>query len=190
MHPLTPNDVIGWTDDDLERVYVQAVAEAPPVACFVEIGAFLGRSTILMAKLIEASGKTITFSTVDTFQGSPDELVQMALRDNLQDGNLRLAFDLNTKRHGVQERIHVLQMPSVEAARFFPDSSLSFVFIDGDHRYEAVSADIQAWLPKVISGAVIAGHDAYCPGVGAAVKELLPGHEVRGTCWWYRVPGE
>ena len=34
-----------------------------------------------------------------------------------------------------------------------------FVFIDGDHRYESVRRDIQAWLPKVRPGGIMGGHD-------------------------------
>jgi len=48
---------------------------------------------------------------------------------------------------------------SLEAAKEFEDGSLDFVYIDANHRYEYVVADIAAWLPKVRSGGCIAGHD-------------------------------
>lgn len=48
---------------------------------------------------------------------------------------------------------------SVEAAKQIPDGWLDFVYIDGDHSYEACMADLEAWDPKVRKGGVIAGHD-------------------------------
>lgn len=48
---------------------------------------------------------------------------------------------------------------SVNAAELFEDESIDFVYIDGDHNYEAVTADIKAWYPKIKSGGIISGHD-------------------------------
>ena len=48
---------------------------------------------------------------------------------------------------------------SLAIAQTIPDRSLDFVYIDANHTYEAVTADLEAWSPKVKSGGVIAGHD-------------------------------
>lgn len=40
-----------------------------------------------------------------------------------------------------------------------PDESLDFVFIDGNHMYEFVVADIAAWSKKVRKGGIVYGHD-------------------------------
>lgn len=48
---------------------------------------------------------------------------------------------------------------SVEAAKRFAPESLDFVYIDANHRYEAVVEDLAAWIPKVRSGGVVCGHD-------------------------------
>lgn len=45
------------------------------------------------------------------------------------------------------------------AARHVEDGSLDFVFIDGDHSTEGVSADIRAWRPKIKTGGRLIGHD-------------------------------
>lgn len=79
-------------------------------------------------------------------------------------------------------RAVVLKMSSVDAARQINDGSMDFVFLDGDHSYEGLKADIAAWLPKVRKGGWIGGHDIDNPeppfdftGVRKAVDEAFPG---------------
>ena len=63
------------------------------------------------------------------------------------------------------------------ASRYVP-GDLDFVFIDADHRYEAVLADIAAWRPHVRPGGWLMGHDynrEAHPGVVQAVDECFAG---------------
>lgn len=55
--------------------------------------------------------------------------------------------------------LKVVRMPSIRAAKMFWKNYFDLVYIDGDHRYDAVKADIEAWLPLVRKGGIIAGHD-------------------------------
>lgn len=64
-----------------------------------------------------------------------------------------------------EDRRKIFLGDSLDAADYFDDGSLDFVFLDAEHTYEAVSADIVAWLPKIRSGGLMSGHDYSPPGV-------------------------
>jgi hypothetical protein len=77
-----------------------------------------------------------------------------------------------------RERCVVCKTTSEEAAKQVPDGSLDFVFLDADHSYAGVAADIKLWAPKIRRGGVLCGHDyameAWFPGWGVtqAVNEF------------------
>jgi hypothetical protein len=48
---------------------------------------------------------------------------------------------------------------SVDGAKQFPDGSLDFVYLDGNHRLPYVIEDLHAWIPKIRPGGIISGHD-------------------------------
>lgn len=50
---------------------------------------------------------------------------------------------------------------SVDAATAHANDSLDFVYIDGNHSYNYVLADLEAWWPKVKAGGMLIGDDAY-----------------------------
>jgi hypothetical protein len=66
----------------------------------------------------------------------------------------------------------VLRMTSEEAAKQFPDESIDFVFIDGDHSYEGCAKDIDLWYPKLKDGGLLSGHD-YRDGRNYGVKQAV-----------------
>ncbi len=86
-------------------------------------------------------------------------------------------------------RAAVLKSRTVDAARSYPDRHFDIVFIDADHTYEGVCADITAWRGKVRPGGILCGHDIDMPSVRAAVTESLAGWFCPGeVIWAYRVP--
>ncbi len=66
-----------------------------------------------------------------------------------------------------KDRSLIVRKTSVAAAPDFPDRSLDFVYLDGNHRYESVREDIEAWYPKVKDGGLLAGHDYVEDGITA-----------------------
>ncbi|QDT54273.1 hypothetical protein Pan44_23010 [Caulifigura coniformis] len=58
-----------------------------------------------------------------------------------------------------KDRRRILREASPAAADRFDDHSLDFAFIDANHLYEAVCADITAWWSKIRPGGLLTGHD-------------------------------
>jgi SAM-dependent methyltransferase len=89
-------------------------------------------------------------------------------------------------------RTTIYRMPSNEGAKLVEDQSLDFIFIDGDHRYDAVVEDIELWRPKLKPGGLFSGHDYGHPeetwGVTQAVDEALGDAVNVGDdfVWWVR----
>jgi len=70
-------------------------------------------------------------------------------------------------------RCVVLKATTCEASKHVTDGSLDFIYIDADHSYEGVSADIRDWWVKLKVGGWMLGDD-YAddfPGVVKAVAE-------------------
>ena len=55
--------------------------------------------------------------------------------------------------------ITIIKKLSMEAVNQFPDDSLDFVYIDGNHRLEYVINDLAKWTKKVRPGGIVSGHD-------------------------------
>jgi hypothetical protein len=72
-----------------------------------------------------------------------------------QDAYLEAMRSINDFR----DRAYMLRCLSKQAVDLFPDESLDFVYIDGNHEYSYVVQDIKLWCPKVKKGGIVAGHD-------------------------------
>jgi Methyltransferase domain len=98
------------------------------------------------------------------------------------------------------KRAQVMRMESTEAARHIEPGIVDLVFLDADHSYAGVRADIAAWWTKVKPGGWLCGHDYANPypggdfsGVKRAVDEFaaaesLPLELDTGYDWCVRKP--
>jgi|GEM_PF-2614821 len=173
------------------EVYDIAVDAAADGAVFVEVGCLLGQSTCYLGERIRASGKAITLYAVDTATGSPSDMTGQVLAPALG-GSLAGLLHRNILACGLGETVVPILTGSVRASRLFPDGGVDFCFIDGDHSYESVSADLRAWWPKIRPGGTLAGHDYRLPhpwlaGLTPAVHEFFEtddaAHPATPSCW-------
>ncbi len=159
------------------------------VGHFVEVGSFLGNSAAYMAVEIINSGNQIKFDCIDIW--NRDTTKGLHLKEPLKyPEDLTYKLFLNNTEP-VRNFINPIRLDSLQAAQLYPDRSLDFVFIDANHDYEPVLADIHAWLPKIRTGGHIAGHDYMSDKqVKRAVDETF-GRTFEGdhneNCWYYLV---
>lgn len=96
-------------------------------------------------------------------------------------------FDANLA-DSIGSKVFKVKMASQSAARMFDYLGARFnaIFIDADHDYDNIKADILAWRPLLSEGGVLAGHDYQpnFPGVMKAVEELIPKFRVVGGSIW------
>lgn len=108
----------------------------------VEVGVWRGEYS---AELLErlAPARLILIDTWEDYQGHSGEAAHRAVRE-------RFAGD---------QRVELRRGRSVDELRAMPPASCDLVYIDADHSFAAVLADLEAALPAVRSGGWIAGHD-------------------------------
>jgi len=106
-----------------------------------------------------------------------------------REGRPPKSFDLDYERRQIQSWIdqhapargRLIVRDTVLASEYFGDQTLDFIFVDADHRYEAVCADLDAWIGKVRPGGSVYGHDwneIEFPGVVNAVLQKFPRHDI------------
>lgn len=164
-----------------EILYSNMVQRFGNDSTFVEIGTWKGKSAIYMAEKIRESGKKIFFYIVDLFNGEcgyEDE-------PDVKEGKLYEVFTKNIEP--VKSYIQSLRGDSKILYKDFQNDSIDFLFIDGDHRYPGIKADLKNWFPKIKNGGIIAGHDYNEPsaGVHQAVDEFFTfgAQQYTGGCW-------
>ena len=147
--------------------YRNLAVAIPSGGSTVEVGCFRGRSLCCLHDIIKARDIRVTavdlWALTGNTQGIPNA-------DNLA------IFKQNLERFDLTKHVRIVQGKSAESAAMFADQSLDMAFIDADHSYESVKADILAYLPKIRAGGIIAGHDyGYqgWDGVKQAVDEIF-----------------
>lgn len=80
-------------------------------------------------------------------------------RDHVRQSKLDRFYEETRERLTPYPRATLVRKFSVDAAQDFTDGSLDFVYLDANHNFESLTADLAAWSPKVRAGGCIAGHD-------------------------------
>lgn len=167
-------NIFGWMSHE-ELVFLAAQARNHPA--IIEIGSFHGRSTKALAA---TPGVVWTFDCCDPMYERHNPKSQAEI------------FSDNLLGEIADHKVLNYSVPSPQASRQFPDGFADMVFIDGDHTYQAVKADILAWIPKLRAGGLLCGHDythaadglIERPGVKQAVDEIFPIVNLVGSLWW------
>lgn len=185
-------DVPGYVSGDLLGLYQEAVLRAPThrKSIFVEVGIAFGRSTFYMADLIKQSGKPIAFHAADPHDWSHEGRLKFAR----EAGGDQEVLDLVAKYKGypmcnivieIRKKLDLEGYVSLNTMRGHELSALlnrcerkpiDFLYVDASHEETDTREILQAFLPLMRSGGIVAGHDldhpSY-PGVRRAVETVF-----------------
>ena len=147
-----------------EAAFLYKLVSGLGKARIAEIGRFKGGSTFVCAT---AMAKGSTLHSYDLHVGGVDGAAL--------DRELSSALG----RYGLLENVHLVVGDSRSVA--LPADPLDLLFIDGDHSFDGVVADIERWSPLVRPGGHLVFHDAVdtggygttYPDVQRAVAQVL-----------------
>jgi cephalosporin hydroxylase len=170
----------GWFN--FEDVYKLAVANSQDGDTLVEVGVFLGKSLCMLLDEVSQSGKKLSVVGVDKFE-IDDYFGQV----KLPWGELASEWKAREGENVLYEKAldyisqspHKAHLTEVRRAGSNTPTALpsprtcSFVYLDANHTYEFVLADLNAWYPAVRPGGLLAGHDLYSKGYNCGVRQAV-----------------
>jgi len=143
----------------------------------IEIGSYLGASTIAIADNIEC-----TLYAIDIWESNTK------MRPDPKDGTLYANFLKNTDKYS--SKIKPIVDYSYNAINYFLKNNIKadFLFVDGDHSEKGVSQDWKLYYPILKKGAIAAFHDWSWGSVKKIIQEnvmpLTKDYNNLPNMWW------
>ncbi|MHC4445339.1 MAG: class I SAM-dependent methyltransferase [Planctomycetota bacterium] len=157
----------GCLNDEQGRLLYYLSAHSRPAGCVVEIGSFMGRSTLWLAHGVRFAGGGCVFA-IDPHDGRERPDVHPEF-DSFAE------FQKNIRAGGVADLVKPIRERSQEVARNW-DEPIRLLWVDGSHNYEDVLADLEGFARHVTVGGHVALHDTKggkFPGVKRAMLEYF-----------------
>ena len=158
------NRIPGWFPKE-NRERLTRLIEAHNVKTVIEVGCFMGKSTVFFAKDMGCD-----VMAIDTFEahklGYLNQAQKILAKDQHHQHQILVKI---LEENGVKDKVTIVQATSLMAAAWMPQADL--IYIDGSHKYEDVRRDLAAWFPQ--ASKVVCGDDYTdgWPGVKQAVDE-------------------
>lgn len=120
---------------------------------------------------------------IGTFKGGSAYIISGAL-DDLQLGGKLVTMDPSPEQIEIEwsrichntTAVRGYFPMDIDNLAFPSGQRFDFVFVDGNHTTEAVTADLLALVRILSAGAYVLLHDAYNPGVAAAIQRVIEQH--------------
>lgn len=163
-----------WYNDPGAKVptFERCIDKAKP-QLIIEVGSFVGESSIFMAKYCRKSGLDTVIICVDTWMGGFDhwKSVPEKLKFHFGRPSLYYQFIGNVMKHGVQDMIIPLSIDSKNASRILAMHGIQadMMYIDGSHEEGDVLQDYENYWPLLKSRGLFMVDDItkWFPGVMA-----------------------
>ncbi|HYV35955.1 MAG TPA: class I SAM-dependent methyltransferase [Gemmataceae bacterium] len=173
----------GWlTPSEMRALYTLAF-DTSATSAIVELGAWQGKSTIMLAAGSSAGQNAPVFS-VDYFNTIPNTGYAYGAHLSASQDYLE-NYRQNVEQVRFSAKITPVRSNTEVAGKTWEGLPVGLLFIDADHRYESVRCDFLAWAPRCVEGAWVAFHDYGQPehsGVGKFVDQLLAAKIVTNAC--------
>ena len=136
----------GWLSPNEGRLLYKLASKLKPNSLIVEIGSYCGKSTMCLAQgALQSNSRVLT---IDHHKGSPE------IQEDLDSG-----IELQRTLERFKDRARVQACTADSTSDEFLGLEVDLIFIDGDHRVEAVERDVLFWTPMIIDSGSIAFHD-------------------------------
>ena len=184
-------EIPGWlTEGEALRLFDLARAIRRPGAVAVEVGSWLGRSSVVIAKGL-AGSRGARLYCVDPWNGDGEDYARPEYSAIAQRQELPLheQFKANMRAFDVEDTVRPLRGYSADVGSAFT-GVVDLLFIDANHEYESVREDFEIWSPQLAPDGVIAFHDADHEGPRAVIDEFISGRPGWGPgeqvdCLWH-----
>jgi predicted O-methyltransferase YrrM len=148
------DNVPGWFNETNAVAIFAVLAELQPMRV-VEIGSYMGRSTVFFGGSLREFGKGGRVTSIDPHSGDRQHRESFGMAEipsfDMFQTHIRLA--------GVEELVDPIVATSSETAKEWTEP-FQFLFVDGWHSYDAVLADGREWLPMLSEDGVVVFDDA------------------------------
>lgn len=166
-----------WDRRPTARRLHELAARGPGEGAIVEIGSYLGNSTIYLALGSLAAGREKVHAV--------DPHTELSMAQVPDKERTSEKFLVNLDRFGVHQHVVYHRQASVEAAQAWDGGPVRLLYIDGLHTFDAVVSDFTSWYPHLSTSHVVVFDDYLWVEVASAVEHLRS----RFRPYWYAVRG-
>lgn len=150
--PLSPiTGVPGWETEQEQVRLMELAGLVPSNGLIVEIGGEFGQSASLFLR--GGTAGNVRVVTIDLFPGNLLDIH----RSNLKESGLDSSSQIKGDSHKDVSFEDVIKVTGVQN-----NKKIDLLFVDGDHTYEGVLADLYGWAEHVKKGGYMVLHDCAC----------------------------
>lgn len=150
---------------------VEKISHLGPDVVGCELGTSYGFNLVYFLENLTNIKKVYAIDPYMPYFDGPSGLVPKDVMDKVKE-----LFLINTEPY--KDKVVFINKTGDDAVADIPDNSLDYIFIDGDHSYEAVTNDLKNYFSKVKVGGIFSGHDYSWPGVTKAVGEFRDSNNI------------